>query len=90
MKETLQNVKQSFQEMLDQNEWMDERTKVEAFKKLDSLKILVAYMESIFNETKLKKHFSEVNGSKPQFIVFCSMKSALVNPSPKSWPQWRS
>lgn len=34
MVEMFWNVKQAFHEMLDQNEWMDEQTKVAAFEKV--------------------------------------------------------
>lgn len=61
MVEMFWNVKQSFHEMLDKNEWMDEHTKVAAFEKLHRLKVLVSYMDTIFNETKLLRHYSELS-----------------------------
>jgi predicted metalloendopeptidase len=67
MVEIFHNVKQSFQEMLDHNEWMDEQTKATAFEKLETLKILVGYMDSIFNETKLLKHYSQVSINNNRF-----------------------
>ena len=54
MRDISDNVKQSFYEMLKQNEGVD------ALEKLHSMKIFIGHMDSIFNETKLKKQFSEV------------------------------
>nr|CAD2180784.1 unnamed protein product [Meloidogyne enterolobii] len=59
IEEMFLNVKKEFHSMLDHNGWMDEQTKIAAFEKLQKLKVLIGYMDSIFNETKLEKLYSE-------------------------------
>lgn len=86
MQEIFQNVKESFQQMLDKNEWMDEETKTTAFEKLQTLKVLVGYMDNIFNETKLKKHFADVENKyfwKYFKIIFFRLKFVQANHLPK-------
>ncbi|KAH7716178.1 Protein NEP-1 [Aphelenchoides avenae] len=54
------NVHDAFQEMLLENTWMDEATKLEALKKLATSKLHVGYMDNIFNDTKLRKDYAQL------------------------------
>uniref|UniRef100_A0A914HJ26 Uncharacterized protein n=1 Tax=Globodera rostochiensis TaxID=31243 RepID=A0A914HJ26_GLORO len=80
MGEMFGNVKKSFHQMLDANSWMDVKTKSEAFEKLKRLNVLVGYMDAIFNETKLRKHFKEYDVHKGQsFPEMAFALSKLMN-----------
>ncbi|KAF7635412.1 hypothetical protein Mgra_00005231 [Meloidogyne graminicola] len=60
LEEMFQNVKKEFHLMLDQNGVEIFKTLKKIFKiQLRTLKVLIGYMDSIFNETKLEKLYSE-------------------------------
>jgi len=49
-----------FDEILHKNDWMDEETKREAFKKSQMLNAIVGYPDELINDTLVNDHYKSV------------------------------
>ena len=60
MKEFISNIKEAFNIMLEENEWMDKTTKEHSIKKLKAIKEYIAFPDYTLNDTELLQYHSQV------------------------------
>lgn len=56
----IHNIREAFNELLDQNEWMDEETKKVAKEKADAMNERIGYSDSLTNHVEVSKEYEEV------------------------------
>lgn len=55
----VQDIKEEFRTTISNSDWMDEKTKSEALKNLDTMKSYIGYDEQLLNITKVEKYYVE-------------------------------
>lgn len=53
----VENLRVAFKELLDEADWMDNATKVEAERKVNAMRQFMAYPDWLFNRTRLEQEF---------------------------------
>lgn len=57
----IEYIRNSFKNILDQNEWMDEISKVKAKQKADAIDPKIGYPEFTYNDTYLNEYYEDVS-----------------------------
>ena len=58
--EMFKNIVDVFRKSLEENKWMEEKTKAEALKKSDTMKLFVGYPDELMNESKIAEYYQTV------------------------------
>lgn len=58
--EMIRNIREAFNELLDENEWMDEETKKLAKEKADAINERIGYPDILTNTTELEEEYQQV------------------------------
>lgn len=58
--EIFDDIRGAFTDMIDGAEWMDNKTKIQARKKTNSIKANIAYPDELLDDKKLTKHYESV------------------------------
>lgn len=67
--EMIQNIREAFNEILDENDWMDYHTKQVAKKKADSMNERIGYPNLLLNAMELSNEFTQLQVYEDQFLL---------------------
>lgn len=67
--EMIQNIREAFNEILDENDWMDFHTKQVAKKKADSMNERIGYPNFLLNAMELSNEFTQLQVYEDQFLL---------------------
>ena len=59
--EMFQNIIEVFRKSLEENDWMEDKTRVEALKKLNNMKLFVGYPDQLMDESKIAEYYQSVS-----------------------------
>ena len=60
----IHNIRQAFNEILDENDWMDEETKIAAKEKANAMSERIGYSEILTNPVEVSKEYENVGLSR--------------------------
>ena len=64
------NVVEEFKRSLNSNTWMAAKTRSEALKKLNNMKLLVGYPDQLKDTAKIEQHYKGVIFMVPSYLIF--------------------
>lgn len=67
--EMIQNIRKAFNELLDENEWMDEKTKIVAKRKANEMNERIGYPSFLVNSMELSNEFIQLQVYEDQFLL---------------------
>lgn len=56
-----ENIWKEFRKSLNENDWMEEKTLIEARKKLDTMKFIVGYPDELMDESIIADYYKDVS-----------------------------
>lgn len=65
----IQSIREAFNELLNENHWMDEQTRIVAKAKADAMKERIGYPEVLTDPDELEKEYTMLNVTENQFIL---------------------